>query len=87
MRSPSAAERRSPVSANPVDNLSIQSRPSGFSITSTMAGSSRKAAIAGPSAVRSIRAPRETVSDWKEWTATFDPDSSRPHIALGDGDD
>ena len=30
------------------------------------AGSSRKAAIAGPSAVRSMRAPRETASDWKE---------------------
>ena len=41
MRSPSAGDRRSPVSASPSDSRSIQSRPSGLSITSTIAGSSR----------------------------------------------
>jgi hypothetical protein len=59
IRSPSAADSRSPVSASPLDSRSIQSLPSGFSITSTMPGSSRKAAIAGPSAVRSRRAARD----------------------------
>jgi hypothetical protein len=45
---------------------STQSRPSGLSITSTMMGSSSQAAIDGPSAVRNMRAPRDTTSDWKE---------------------
>jgi hypothetical protein len=37
-------------------------RPSGFSITSTTAGSSRRWAMAEPSAVRSMRAPRANAS-------------------------
>ena len=52
----------SPVSASPSDSRSTQIRPSGFSITSTTAGSSRKRAIAAPSAVRNMRAPRAIAS-------------------------
>src|SRR5690606_7600737 len=37
---------------------STQMRPSGFSITSMIAGSSRNRAMDGPSAVRNMRAPR-----------------------------
>jgi hypothetical protein len=46
------------------ESRSIQMRPSGFSITSTIAASSRNRAMAGPSAVRSIRAPRAKPSEW-----------------------
>ena len=46
------------------DSRSTQSRPSGLSMTSTTPGSSSQAAIAGPSAVRSMRAPRDTTSDF-----------------------
>ncbi|MNV75748.1 hypothetical protein D3C71_1690620 [compost metagenome] len=63
MRSPSAADSRSPVSDSPSESRSIQMRPSGFSITSTTVASSRKRPMAGPSAVRSIRAPRAKLSD------------------------
>jgi hypothetical protein len=59
---PSAADSLSPVSASPSESRSTQMRPSGFSITSTTAGSSRNRAIDAPSAVRSIRAPRAIVS-------------------------
>ncbi len=63
MRSPSAGDRRSPVSDSPSDSRSIQMRPSGFSITSTTEASSRNRAMAGPSAVRSIRALRAKPSE------------------------
>jgi hypothetical protein len=53
-----------PLSSRPPDSRSIHRRPSGFSITSTIEGSSRKVAIAGPSAARSMRAPREKISEW-----------------------
>jgi len=53
-----------PVSASPSDSRSIQSRPSGLSITSTIDGSSRNRAMAGPRAVRSMRAPRVIASDF-----------------------
>jgi len=46
--------------AKPIDP---HSRPSGFSITSMTAGSSSQVAIDGPSAVRSIRAPRVLASE------------------------
>jgi hypothetical protein len=39
--------QRSPVSASPSESRSIQMRPSGFSITSTTAASSRNRAMAG----------------------------------------
>ena len=45
----------------------------GVELTSTIEGSSRKAAIAGPSAVRNIRAPREKASEWSGATATIVP--------------
>jgi hypothetical protein len=51
------------VSDKPLDSRSIHNRPSGLSITSMIAGSSRKRVIAGPNAVRSMRAPREIASD------------------------
>ena len=57
-----SATERAPVSDSPADRRSIHSRPSGLSITSTTAGSSRNAAMSGPSAVRSMRAPRVTAS-------------------------
>jgi len=66
IRSPSAADNRFPVSASPSVRRSILKRPSGLSMTSTTAGSSSQAAMAGPSAVRNIRAPRETASAVKE---------------------
>src|SRR5262245_40996251 len=62
MRSPSAAQRCRPVSARPSFSRSTQSRPSGFSRTSITPTSSSQAPIEGPSAVRSIRAPRATAS-------------------------
>ena len=58
IRSPSSGDSRSPVSARPEDSRSIQSRPSGLSMTSTTPASSSQPAMAGPSAVRSMRAPR-----------------------------
>ena len=67
IRSPSAADIRSPVSSRPPARRSIHSRPSGFSITSAMLASSSQAAIRGPSAVRSIRAPRLADSDRIAW--------------------
>src|SRR5258708_21257353 len=50
------------------------------SITSTTAGSSSQLAIAGPSAVRSMRAPREIASVRSESAATIAP-VLRDHIA------
>ncbi|WP_407190083.1 hypothetical protein [Bradyrhizobium centrosematis] len=67
--------------------LSIQSRPSGLSITSTIEGSSRNEAIAGPSAVRSMRAPREKASEWIEVTATTAPVERQSQNAIDDGDE
>jgi hypothetical protein len=55
--------RRPTAILQPPDSRSIQSRPSGLSITSTIDGSSRKPAMAGPGAVRSMRAPREKASE------------------------
>jgi anaerobic selenocysteine-containing dehydrogenase len=49
-----------------------------LSITSTMLGSSRYAAIDGPSAVRSMRAPRAKASERNETAATTNPAKS-PH--------
>ncbi len=54
------------LSARPSLSRSIHSLPSGLSITSTTAGSSRNVAMAGPSAVRNMRALREDTSDRKE---------------------
>jgi hypothetical protein len=53
-----------PVSESHSDSRSTQSRPSGLSITSTIASSSRSRAIA---ALRSMRAPREFAvrSPWR----------------------
>lgn len=48
LRSRSAANGRSPVSANPSDSPSIQSRPSELSIASTIDGSSRNPEVARP---------------------------------------
>src|SRR6056297_482031 len=62
MRSPSAGDSTAPVSLSPSASRSTQSRPSGFSITSTTPASSSQAAMPGPRAVRSMRAPREDVS-------------------------
>jgi hypothetical protein len=76
-----------PLSSRPPDNRSIQSRPSGLSITSTIEGSSRKEAMAGPRAVRSIRAPREKASEWSGATATIVPVKGEAQHAIGDGDD
>ena len=61
--------------------------PFGFSITSTTAGSSRKRAMAGPSAVRSIRASRVKLSEF--WCDTaFHPRSRRgEHRRFPNGDD
>lgn len=73
MRSPSAAASVMPVSLMPSPSRSTHSRPSGFSITSITAASSSQAAIDGPSAVRSIRAPRVFASDRIGWT-----DKKRP---------
>ena len=87
MRSPSAADSVRPLSSSPPDSRSIQSRPSGLSITSTIDGSSRKVAIAGPSAVRSMRAPREKASEEASVTATIVPVECRSRSAIGDGDD
>lgn len=42
-------------------------------MTSTTDRSSSHAAIAGPKAVRSMRAPREITSAWKEWTVIVTP--------------
>ena len=42
-------------------------------MTSTTDGSSSHAAMAGPKAVRSMRAPREITSAWKEWTVILTP--------------
>jgi hypothetical protein len=83
MRSASAGGTRLPVSSRPPDSRSIQSRPSGLSITSTMLGSSRYAAIDAPSAVRSMRAPRAKASDRNETAVTTNPAKS-PH-AEADG--
>ena len=47
----------------PPASRSTQSRPSGLSMTSTTPASSSQTAMAGPSAVRSMRAPREIASD------------------------
>jgi hypothetical protein len=54
-----------------------------LSITSTMLGSSRYAAIDGPSAVRNMRAPRAKASDRNETAVTTNPVKS-PH-AEADG--
>ncbi len=62
IRSPSDADSVCPVCANPSRSRSIQIRPSGFSITSTMSGSRKRAEMAGPSAVRSMRTPRSTTA-------------------------
>ncbi len=67
------------------DSRSIHNRPSGLSITSTIEGSSRKVAIAGPSAVRSMRAPREKASEWSGVTATTVPVKGQSQHAIGDG--
>jgi hypothetical protein len=77
IRSPSAALRRWPVSSSTLASRSIQSRPSGFSITSTTSASSSQPAIPGPSAVRSMRAPRRRASEWKEVTPKTVPDLDR----------
>jgi hypothetical protein len=47
--------------------------PSGLSMTSTTAGSSRQVAIAGPIAVRSMRTLREAASDLGEIVPTLAP--------------
>jgi hypothetical protein len=47
--------------------------PSGLSMTSTMAGSSSQAVIAGPIAVRSMRTLREVASDLREIVPTVAP--------------
>src|SRR5262245_6321615 len=54
MRSASAAPRRSPVNFLPIAALSIQSLPSGLTMTSVTLESARAAAMVGPKAVRSI---------------------------------
>jgi hypothetical protein len=82
MRSPSAGVSTAPVLNRPVDKRSIHSRPSGLSITSTTAGSSRNAAMSGPSAVRSMRAPRVTASALDDAVPILPP-ASRRHVKLG----
>ena len=61
--------------------------PSGLSITSTIEGSSRNVAIAAPSAVRSMRAPREKASEWSGVTATIVPVEGQSRDATSNGDD
>jgi hypothetical protein len=53
-----------------------------LSITSTTVGSPSQVAIAGPSAVRSMRAPREMTSAWKEWTVIVTPICSAAPAAV-----
>jgi hypothetical protein len=66
IRSPSADASQAPVSASPSVSRSIQILPSGLSMTSMTAGSSSHVAIADPSAVRSMRVPREIASGRRE---------------------
>jgi hypothetical protein len=65
-------ERRASV-GKPSDSRSIQSRPSGLSMTSTVMGSSRNRAMAGPSAVRSIRAHRSCACGSLSTSAMLSP--------------
>ena len=83
MRSPSSADRRSPVSSSPPASRSIQSRPSGLSMTSPTLASSSQPPIAGPNAVRSIRAPRAWASGRKAVTVTGYPVLGAGHGADG----
>ncbi len=87
MRSPSEKERQLPASASPSVRRSIQSRPSGFSITSTTEGSSSHAAMPGPKAVRSIRAPRAVVSALSGCNDMRSPWWCRGEGAAAGGDD
>lgn len=48
--------------------------------------SSRKVVIAGPNAVRSVRAPRENASEWIELRATIVPVERQSRQAISDGD-
>jgi hypothetical protein len=67
-RSQALARVRKPI-RQPVDpDAAI-----GISMTSTTLGSSSHAAIAGPSAVRSMRAPRETASGRKVYVSMTAP--------------
>ncbi len=68
-------------------SLSTQTRPSGFSITSMTSGSSRKAEMAGPSAVRSIRAPRLAVACLSSKPAIPSPFHRGGEWLSPDGDD
>jgi hypothetical protein len=52
-------DSRSPVSDSPSDSRSIQSRPSGFSITSTTAGSSRTGRWRAERGAQHARAARD----------------------------
>jgi hypothetical protein len=72
---PLAVSRRQPLSGivRPSVSRSIHKRPSGLSMISTMAGSPSQFAIAGPNAVRSMRAPRAVASFLRASAATFAP--------------
>lgn len=48
--------------------------------------SSRKVAIAGPNAVRSMRAPRENASEWIEVRAAIIPVERQSRQAISDED-
>jgi hypothetical protein len=71
-------DSRSPVSASPSESRSIQSRPSGLSITSTTAGSSRN---------RGDRRPERGAQHARAARCCFGPDRDnahiQPHVWLG----
>jgi hypothetical protein len=67
--------QRSPVSASPSDSRSIQSRPSG-SASPRRRRVFQKPGDGGPSAVRSMRAPREIAR--QDALLNRDPRSSAP---------
>jgi hypothetical protein len=70
-----AIGRREPLASvgEASERRSTQRRPSVLSITSTTLASPRKSAMAGPRAVRSMRAPRSIASDFSEEAATLSP--------------
>jgi hypothetical protein len=87
IRSPSAGASHAPVSASPSVSRSIQMRPSGLSMTSITAESSSHAAIAGPNAVRNMRAPRVIASDRSECAPMTAPARHRREMRPMNGDD
>jgi hypothetical protein len=87
IRSPSAGASHSPVSASPSASRSIQILPSGLSMTLMTPGSSSHAAIAGPNAVRNMRAPRETASDRRVDAPMTAPARHRREMQPMNGDD